>query len=72
MLSGEGAGGRKKFVWPVSWKPLGEGSGYLVGTLVGGCRYVTSWCDLDLTFGLALVTLTYKISFRLYLSNHKV
>ena len=29
----------------------------------------TSWCDLDLTFDLAVVTLTYKILFRLYLRN---
>ena len=33
----------------------------MVGTLVSGCRYATSWYDLDLTFDLAVVTLTYKI-----------
>ena len=38
-----------------------------VVTLVGGCR-----CDLDLTFDLVVVTLTYKILFRLYLGNCKV
>ena len=42
----------------------------MVGTLVGGCRYATSWCDLDLTFDLAVVTLTYKILSRLYLGKH--
>ena len=30
---------------------------------------VTSWCDLDLTFDLAVVTLTYKILCRLYLGE---
>ena len=33
---------------------------------------VTSWCDLDLTFELAAVTLTYKILSGLYLGNRKV
>ena len=33
----------------------------MVGTLVRGCRCATSWCDLDLTIALAVVTLTYKI-----------
>ena len=31
-----------------------------------------SWFDLDLTFDLAVVTLTYKILSRLYLRNHKM
>ena len=31
-----------------------------------------SWSDLDLTFDLAVVTLTYKMLFGLYLGNHKV
>ena len=31
-----------------------------------------SWCDLDLTFDLAVVTLAYKIMFGLYLENRKV
>ena len=39
----------------------GVGSCYLVRTLVRGCRCATSWCDLDLTFDLAIMTLTYKI-----------
>ena len=41
-------------------------------TLVRGCRCATSWSDLDLTFDLAVVTLTYKILSRLYLGNCKV
>ena len=32
----------------------------------------TSWCDLDLTFDLVVVTLTYDILSGLYLGNHKV
>ena len=45
---------------------------YLVGTLVRGCRCAMSWSDLDLTFDLAIVTLTYKILSGLYLGNSKV
>ena len=33
----------------------------MVGTLVRECRCATSWCDLDLTFDLAAVTLSLKI-----------
>ena len=44
----------------------------MVGTLVRGCRCAMSCCDLDLTFDLAVVTLTYKILSRLYLRNRKV
>ena len=44
----------------------------MVGTLVKGCSCATSWCDLDLTFDLAVVTLTYKILSGLYLGNRKV
>ena len=36
------------------------------------CRCATSWSDLDLTFDLAVVTLTYKILSGLYLGNCKV
>ena len=41
-------------------------------TLVGGCMCATSWFDLDLTFDLAVVTLSLKILSGLYLRNHKV
>ena len=44
----------------------------MVGTLVGGCRCSTSWCDLDLTLHLVVVTLTYEILSGLYLQNRKV
>ena len=44
----------------------------LVGTLVRGCRCATSWSDLDLTFDLAIVTLSLKILSGLYLRNRKV
>ena len=44
----------------------------MVETLVGGYRYVTSWCDLDLTVGFAVVTLTFKILSWLYLGKRKV
>ena len=40
--------------------------------LVGGSRCATSWCDLDLTFNLAVVNLTYKTWSGLYLGNCKV
>ena len=40
----------------------------MVGTLVGGYRYATSWCDLVLTFDLAVVTLTYEI-YLVYISE---
>ena len=44
----------------------------MVGTLVRGCRCATSWCDLDLTFELAVVTLAYEILSGLYLRKGKV
>ena len=44
----------------------------MVGTLARACSCATSWSDLDLTFDLAVVTLTYKILSGLYLGNRKV
>ena len=44
----------------------------MVGTLVMGCRCAMSWCDLDLTIDLAVVTLSYKILSGLYLGDRKV
>ena len=44
----------------------------MVVTLVRGCRCAMSWCDLGLTFDLAVVTFTYKILSELYLGNRKV
>ena len=43
-----------------------------MGILVRGCRCATSWSDLNLTFDLAVVTLTYKMLSGLYLGNYKV
>ena len=40
-------------------------------TLVGVSRCATSWCDLDLTFVLAIVNLTYNTWSGLYLGNRK-
>ena len=40
--------------------------------MVRGYRSATSLSDLDLTFDLAVVTLTYKILSGLYLANCKV
>ena len=50
-------------------RDIGGGGG---GGWGGGCRCATSWCDLDLTFVLAVVTLTYKILSGLYLESRKV
>ena len=44
----------------------------MVVTLVRGCRCAASWCDLELTFDFAIVTLTYKVLSGLYFGNHKV
>ena len=44
----------------------------ILGTLVKMCRCATSWSDLDLTFELAVVTLSLKILSGLYLGNRKV
>ena len=45
----------------------------ILGRDIGwGCRCVTSWCDLDLTFDLAVVTLTYNALSVVYFGNHKV
>ena len=41
----------------------------MVGTLVRGCKCAGSWCDLNLTFDLAVVTLSLKILSGLYLVN---
>ena len=38
----------------------------------GGCWCAISWCAFDLIFGFALMTLSFKILYRLYLGKHKV
>ena len=40
--------------------------------MIAECRCAPSWCNLDLTCSLPIVTLTFKILSRLYLKNHKV
>ena len=44
----------------------------LIGTFRRECMCAASWCDLDLTFELAIVTLTVKILSGQYLSICKV
>ena len=44
----------------------------LGGDIGWGCKCATLLSDLDLTFDLAVVTLTYKILSGLYLRNCKV
>ena len=44
----------------------------MVVTFVRGCCCAASQCDLDLTFDLGVVTLTYKMLSGLYIGNHKV
>ena len=41
----------------------------MVGTLVRECKCASSWCDLDLTFDLAVVTLTFNVLSGLCLGN---
>ena len=48
------------------------GDGTETRSMVRGCMCATSWCDLDLTFDLAVVTLSLKILSGLYLGNRKV
>ena len=54
------AGGRREIVCP----------GCISETV--RCSCATSWSDLDLTFDLAVVTLSLKILSGLYLGNRKV
>ena len=44
----------------------------LMGTFIRVCRCATSWCDIDLTFELAVVTVSLKILSGPYLGNRKV
>ena len=39
----------------------------MVGKLDRGCRCATSWGDLDLTFDLVIVTISFKILSGLFL-----
>ena len=61
--------------WPGGWQEkvcpgcIADTKGCRKLTLVGGCRYATSRCDLDLTFDLAVVTLSLNILSGLYLGS---
>ena len=66
-------GGRREEVCPACISETVRCRKLILGRDIGwGCRCATSWCDLDLTFDLAVVTLTFKILSRLYLGNRKV
>ena len=72
---GRPSDGGKKLARFVAQKPRGVRTvrcQYLVGTMVRGCRCATSWCDLDSTFHLAEVTLTFQILSGLNRGNCKV
>ena len=44
----------------------------ILGRDIGwGCRCAPSWCDLDLIFDLAVVTLTFKLFSGLYFGKVK-
>ena len=61
MVSGWASGQREK-VCPGCISETVRCRKLILGrTLVRMCRRATSWCDLDLTFDLAIVTLTYNI-----------
>ena len=66
-------GGRREIVCPGCISETLRCRKFILGRDIGWeCRCATSWSDLDLTFDLAVVTLSLKILSRLYLSNHKV
>ena len=72
MVSGW-VGGRWEKICPACISETVSCRKLILGRDIGwGCRCATSWCDLDLTFDLAVVTLTYKILSGLYLGNRKV
>ena len=71
---GRGGGGRE-IVCPGCISETVRCRKFILGRDIGwGGRGVcaTSWSDLDLTFDLAVVTLSLKILSGLYLGNHKV
>ena len=45
---------------------------YLVGTLVGGCRCVSSYCSLGLAYDLVIVTMSLTILSGLFIGLDKV
>ena len=66
-------GGRQEIVCPGCISETVRCRKFILGRDIGwGCRCAALWSDLDLTFDLAVVTLTYKILFVLYLRNRNV
>ena len=65
-------GGRREKVCPGCISETVRCRKLILGTLVRMGRCATSWSDLDLTFDLAVVTLSLKILCGLYLGNRKV
>ena len=68
------AGGRREIVCPGCILETVRCRKFILGRDIGWgvCRCATSWSDLDLTFDLAVVTLSLKILSGLYLGNHRV
>ena len=61
MVSGW-AGGRREIVCPGCISETVRCRKFILGRDIGwGCRCATSWSDLDLTYDLAVVTLSLKI-----------
>ena len=55
------------------YQEAGKCSKLILGrTLLRVGRCATSWCDLDLTFDLAIMTISLKIWSKLFLGFHKV
>ena len=66
-------GGRREIVCPGCISETVRCRKFILGRDIGwGCRCAPSWPDLDLTFDLAVVTLSLKILSGLYLGNRKV
>ena len=62
----------KKLVWAVSEKTVMCNILILNRDIGWGCRCAVSWCDLNLTFDLVIVILTFIIMSRLYVRYSKV
>ena len=59
----------KFFRGPICQGPIWQRA---VSSSSRGLYVCSAWCDFDLTFDLAVVTLTYKILSRQYLWNRKL
>ena len=66
-------GGRCEKVCPGCISEIIRCRKLILGRDIGrGCRCAASWCGLNLTFDLTVVTFSYKILFVLYLRNRRV